>query len=124
MSLAGKALGRRGETAAARYLEVCGYTLIERNYRTRHFEIDIIARQKDTLRFIEVKTRVSLSKGLPRESVGSEKQRKIIMGASHYVRANRITNQRIRFDVVEVVYPGGPSDTPEITLIRDAFQGI
>ncbi len=120
MSLAGKELGRSGEKAAARYLETCGYTLLEQNYQTRHFEIDIIARDRDTLCFIEVKTRSNLKKGFPREAVIPAKQQKIIMGASFYLKSNRLLNQRVRFDVVEVLYT---DDSPQITLIQNAFQG-
>jgi len=113
-------LGRTGEEAAARFLETLGYNILEQNYRTRHFEIDIIARDGDTLCFVEVKTRSNLKKGLPREAVIPAKQKKIILGASFYLKSNKIANQRVRFDVVEVVYTG---DLPEILLIPNAFQG-
>ncbi len=120
MSLSGKKLGQTGEKAGVRFLETQGYTILEQNYRTRHFEIDIIARENDTLCFIEVKTRSTLKKGRPRESVTPAKQKKIIMGTSFYLKSNKIVNQRVRFDVVEIIYTG---DVPEITLIRNAFQG-
>ncbi len=120
MSLSGKQLGRTGEKAAARFLKSRGYSLVEVNYQTRHFEIDIIAKDADTLCFIEVKTRSNLKKGLPREAILPAKQQKIIMGASFYLKKNNLFNQRVRFDVVEVLYSG---DTPQITLIPNAFQG-
>ncbi|WDP92674.1 MAG: YraN family protein [Desulfobacter sp.] len=121
MSLAGKQLGRTGEDAAAQFLAARGYTIIQRNFSTRRFEIDIIAKDGDTLCFVEVKTRSNLKKGLPREAVLPAKQQKIIMGASFYLKKHNCINQRVRFDVVEVLLAGGP---PEITLIPNAFQGV
>ncbi|MCG8616251.1 MAG: YraN family protein [Desulfobacterales bacterium] len=120
------ALGKAGETAAARYLENRGYTILERNFRHKTFEIDIIARDGDTLCFIEVKTRSNTSKALPREAVHPAKQKKMILGATWYLKHKRLTNQRARFDVVEVVYAGktaGPKEQPDITLIPNAFHG-
>jgi len=121
MSFAGKQLGRAGEKAAAVFLESQGYTLLEQNYQTRYFELDIIAKDKDTLCFVEVKTRSNLKKGLPRESVIPAKQKKIIMGATFYLKEKNLFNQRVRFDIVEIVFTG---KTPKITLIPNAFQGV
>ncbi len=121
MSLFGKQLGRAGEDAAASYLSAHGYTLLERNFRTRQFEIDIVAKHKDTLCFIEVKTRSTLRKGRPREAVLPAKQKKIIMGAQFYLKQHQCLNQRVRFDVVEVLLTDAQ---PEITIIPNAFQGV
>ncbi|MDD9300837.1 MAG: YraN family protein [Desulfobacter sp.] len=116
-------LGHRGEAAACKFLESSGLTILKKNYRTQRFEIDIIAKENDTLCFVEVKTRTSLKKGLPRESVGHAKQLKIIMGASYYLKANKLTRQGVRFDVVEVFYAKDDPDAPQINLIRNAFSG-
>ncbi len=113
-------LGQAGEQAAARFLKISGFTLVAQNYRTPAFEIDIIAREGDVLSFVEVKTRSNLKKGFPRESILPAKQQKIILGATHYLKNKKLFNQRVRFDVVEVLYRG---KTPEITLIRNAFTG-
>ncbi len=113
-------LGKAGEQAAARFLKTHGFTVVEQNYRTPAFEIDIIAKDGDVLSFVEVKTRSSLKKGLPRESILPKKQQKIILGATHYLKKNRLFNQRVRFDVVEVLYR---DKTPAITLIKNAFTG-
>ena len=114
-----KTLGQHGETAAISFLQTKGFTILETNYRTKPAEIDIIAKNKDFLCFIEVKTRRSLKKGLPRESVNFSKQKKIILGATFYLKEKNLMNSRIRFDVVEVLEKNGRFD---INLIKNAFQ--
>ncbi|WP_299977171.1 YraN family protein [Desulfobacula sp.] len=113
-----KNLGQRGETAAISFLQTQGFTILETNYRTIMAEIDIIANDKDCICFIEVKTRRSLKKGLPRESVNYSKQKKIILGASFYLKEKKQMNSRVRFDVVEVLEKNGIFD---INLIKNAF---
>ncbi len=112
-------LGKDGESLARDYLKSRAYRILETNFRTRFAEIDIIALDKETLCFVEVKTRHSLKKGLPRESVTPAKQKKIIQAASFYLKDKKITDTRVRFDVVEVITAG---KSPRITLIRHAFQ--
>ena len=114
-----KALGHDGETAAISYLQTRGFAILETNYRTRIAEIDIIAKDKDRICFIEVKTRRSLRKGLPRESVTRSKQKKIILGASFYLKQTNQMDPRVRFDVVEVYKK---NDGFDIYLIKNAFQ--
>jgi putative endonuclease len=114
-----KALGQQGETAAISFLQARGFTILETNYRTKFAEIDIIATDKNFLCFIEVKTRRSLKKGLPRESVTYSKQKKIILGATFYLKEKKQLNSRIRFDVVEVLEKNGMFN---IYLIKNAFQ--
>ncbi|EIM64706.1 MAG: YraN family protein [Desulfobacter postgatei] len=123
MSLGGIALGKKGERAARKLLLSRGYKILESNYSTPQFEIDIIARDVDTLCFIEVKTRTGVKKGLPREGVTTAKQKKIIMGAQYYLSLNKITNTRLRFDVVEVLYKDASHTACDITVIPNAFQG-
>lgn len=112
-------LGKKGEAAAVSFLETLGLTILETNYRTRMAEIDIIARDRDWLCFIEVKTRRSLKKGLPKESVTPVKQQKIVLGAQVYLKTTGQENTRMRFDVVEV-YPDRDGD--QINYIKHAFQ--
>lgn len=119
MSAESKHLGNCGEDAAIKFLTSNGYTIIETNYRTPRAEIDIIAEQDKTLCFIEVKTRKSLTRGLPGESVTHLKQKKIIIGAQHYIKEKRFFDTRIRFDVIEVFKCGRSF---EFNLIRHAFQ--
>ncbi len=114
-----KAFGHKGESAAFSFLETHGFKILETNFRTRAAEIDIIAKDRETLCFIEVKTRRSLNKGLPRESVTPSKQKKIILGATFYLKKNRLLESRIRFDVIEILEKEGRFD---IRLIKNAFQ--
>ncbi|MCG8633450.1 MAG: YraN family protein [Desulfobacterales bacterium] len=123
MTTAGYALGRAGEKTAARYLKSRGYTLVKQNYKHKTFEIDIIAKDKDVLCFVEVKTRSNIRKALPREAVSRAKQKKMILGATTYLKEKKLVNQRVRFDVVEVVYSNG-SNPPDITHIQNAFSGV
>ncbi len=124
MSLGGRQLGKKGELAARRFLLSRGYKVLESNFSTPQFEIDIIAKDFDTLCFIEVKTRTGVKKGLPREGVTTAKQKKIIMGAQYYLSLNKITNTRLRFDVVEVLYKNSSHTACDITVIPNAFQGF
>ncbi len=125
-------LGQEGEHQAAQFLIRRGYTLVETNYRTPFAEIDIIARHEGFLCFIEVKTRKSLRKGLPREAVTRTKQQKILAGASQYLREQAQKNaegksqgqERIRFDVLEV-FMDADADLKnqwDFVLIPGAFQ--
>ncbi len=112
-------LGRNGEAAALSFLEANGYHILETNWRARQAEIDIIAQKKDTICFVEVKTRQTLNKGLPREAVTRSKQQKILMGASLYLKKNNLFDSKIRFDVIEVFKKDHLFD---IRLIPHAFQ--
>ncbi|MCF6245969.1 MAG: YraN family protein [Desulfobacula sp.] len=112
-------LGQEGEKIAVFFLKKHGFNILETNYRTKFAEIDIIAKENDTLCFIEVKTRQSLRKGLPREAVTFSKQKKIILGASLYLKQKKLNDVRTRFDVVEVILS---HNRPDINLIKHAFQ--
>lgn len=112
-------MGRLAEDAAAKFLENQGFTIVERNYTTKAAEIDIIAREDDTLVFIEVKARTKFSRTGPREAVSWAKQQKIIIGAQYFMRAKGITDLRVRFDVAALYEENGNF---KIELIRNAFQ--
>ena len=104
---------------AVEHLVESGYTILETNYITRFAEIDIIAAIDDCLVFVEVKTRTSLKKGLPREAVTAAKQQKIILAAQQYMKTRALAGQkRIRFDVMEIFYE---KDTCSINHIPHAF---
>ncbi len=94
-----KATGRAGEDLAAQYLKQQGYTILERNYRLRIGEVDIIARDGEYLVFIEVKTRRSTRFGSPFEAVDARKQQQIVKIASAYLQGKELP---VRFDVVAV----------------------
>ena len=114
--------GCRGELAAADCLRRKGYEILERNYRSRYGEIDLIARDGDYLVFVEVKTRGSRSVSLPREAVGRAKQSKLIRTALLYLSSHPGALQP-RFDVVEVFTDG--TDACRVRAVRhlpDAFS--
>lgn len=115
-----KVLGGRGEELAVRYLRKRGYKVIERNYRCLWGEIDLIARNKGTLVFVEIKTRSSSGFGLPQEAVDRFKQGKLVQVAKAYMAQHHLEDTiTTRFDVVAIhLTPSGP----EIELIKDAFQ--
>ncbi len=97
-----RAKGREGEQKAEEYLLVNGYDILEKNYKNRFGEIDIIARYGKTLVFIEVKTKKTGLHGLPAESVDARKQSRIGKVALAYITNNKIVNQPCRFDVLSI----------------------
>jgi len=107
-------LGRRGENISVEFLKKKGYKIIERNYRCSLGEIDIVAKDKNVLCFVEVKTRKTERYGLPEEAINWHKQRKLTKVALTYLKEKKIYKQDLRFDVVSV-YPD------HIELIKDAF---
>jgi putative endonuclease len=96
-------LGQAGEDAAEQYLVANGYEILTRNFRIRAGEVDIIARQKKTIVFIEVKTRTSVSYGFPAEYVTHKKQQKLIKTALYYLHGCGQDYAPARFDVLEVL---------------------
>ena len=111
--------GRKAETMAARYLKKQGYKIIERNYRTRSGEIDIIAREGETLVFVEVKARASDRFGSAKAAVTPHKQRQVAKVALGYLKMTDQSHVKARFDVVTVTRR---EDRHEIHLIRNAFE--
>lgn len=111
-------LGDRGEREAARALRRQGLRIIVRGYRTPRGEIDLIARDRDTLVFVEVKTR---RQGTPAEAVTAEKQRRLTLAALQFLKEHRLLDQRCRFDVVAIVWPEDRR-APAIEHIRNAFE--
>ena len=101
------ALGARGEERAAQHLESLGYEIVERNYRCRHGEIDIIAREKGDLVFVEVKTRRNNSFGYPSEAVDSRKRNKLALSGEQYLIDRDLGEIDCRFDVAEVYFIDG-----------------
>jgi putative endonuclease len=104
-------LGRRGEELAARFLEDAGYRVIQRNWRCRQGEIDIIASMTDTLIFVEVKTRSGLTFGHPFEAITATKLARLRLLAAAWCAEHHPQAKRIRLDAIAVVVPrsGPPS---------------
>ncbi len=111
--------GKNYEELAIKYLQDKGYFIIEKNFQVRQGEIDIIARDKNTIVFIEVKYRASSSNGHPLEAVTYGKQKKICKSALFYMNKNKISpdNTSIRFDVIGIL-------GNEISHIENAFDFV
>jgi putative endonuclease len=95
--------GERGQNEAEKYLCAKGLILLEKNYRLRGAEIDLIMRDGEYIVFTEVKYRKSLSYGWPAESINNRKQNKIKFAARHYIACKQLSNQDFRFDAVELL---------------------
>ena len=119
MSNARQQLGNEGESLACAELEKLGYSIIERNYRTRSGEIDIVANDSGTVVFVEVKTKTSGDFGDPAEEVTPQKQRQIISMGEYYATYCCPLDTPCRFDVVTVDFSMLP---PHITIYKDAFR--
>lgn len=100
------ALGRRGEEAAARYLQRQGMTLVARNVRTPVGEIDLIVRNRKVIAFVEVKTRRGTHFGAPAEAVGPRKQQQIVQAARWYLNQADWPTLQPRFDVIAILVRG------------------
>lgn len=119
-----QALGALGERHAARALRAKGFQLLEANYRRKQGELDLIARDGDTLVFVEVRTRTSSLHQTPLSSVDARKQEKIAHLARLYLRDRRLTECYCRFDVVEV-YATPEGAIQQVNHIPGAFiQGM
>lgn len=105
-------VGRRGEELACEYLIGKGHTILERNWRSGHLELDIISLDKDGIHFVEVKSRVAPVTAQPEENVGYAKQKKLIAAAQRYLhsadRKRKLTSVdlEISFDVVSIIFEG------------------
>lgn len=95
-------LGRIGENIIADYITKLGYKVVERNFACNQGEIDIVAKDKEELVFIEVKTRTDISYGEASEAVTDTKKRHLINSIKYYIYKQKLENQPIRIDVAEV----------------------
>lgn len=112
-------VGHQGEAIALKYLKKKGYKILEQNYRSKLGEIDIIAKDRDTLVFIEVKTRQTLRYGHPKGAITPNKQKKISIVALGYLKETRQSFRRARFDVVSVIIR---EKAPEVEIVKNAFE--
>ena len=113
-------LGKLGEQLAAQYLRKAGYKILYRNFKSKKGgEIDLVCRHRDTLVFVEVKTRTSDLFGRPIHAVDQEKRNRIRKGALAWIHELERQDVPLRFDVVEILVKEG---RPEINLVPNAFQ--
>ena len=113
-------LGRKGEDSAVLFLEQHGYRIVERNFRTRLGEIDIIARDGKTICFIEVKTRASVHLGTPFEAVTRSKQLKISQMALLYLKSKNLMRLPARFDVIAII--NNDQGQSSVGIVKNAFE--
>jgi putative endonuclease len=111
-------IGKEGEETAARYLEEKKYFILERNWRFRHREIDIIASLEDKIIFVEVKVRKFIGGERLEEHINRKKQRYLISAANAYMLKRKL-DQAVRFDIILIT--GDPGDFT-LEHIKDAFN--
>ena len=111
--------GRRGEALAEEYLKRKGFQIIKKNYRSGHKEIDLIAKEGNTIVFVEVKAGRSKSFGAPHERVDLRKQRNLIDAANDFIQKEEVGDCDFRFDVLAITYGRGKED---IDHIKNAFM--
>ena len=121
MTIQRQNLGKQGEERAVRELERRGYAILARRYRTRHGEIDIVARDGDTIVFVEVKAKETDEFGTAAEAVTARKQRRIVSMSVDYLARNRLTAKPCRFDVVAI---DGVGEDAVLTVYRGAFAAV
>ena len=113
-----RAVGTTFEQKAADFLRNNGYQIVDKNFRCKIGEIDLIARNEEYLCFVEVKYRSSTAKGFPAEAINLNKIRKITRTAQFYMLSHKISQDSpCRFDAVVIL-------GDEISLIKNAFDGI
>jgi putative endonuclease len=110
--------GKMGEALAVKHLKKRGYKILCVNYKTPLGEIDIIAKDKETLVFVEVKSRSTSSYGSAKQAVTSDKQKRISKNALYYLKTTSQMNARARFDVVAI---HSSNETCEVEIIKNAF---
>lgn len=111
--------GKKSEALAVIHLKKNGYRILQQNYRTKWGEIDIIAKDKKTLVFVEVKARRTHRFGSPKWAVTPKKQRNISMAALNYLKAMKMDAVKARFDVVSILSTDGD---PQVEIVRNAFD--
>ena len=114
-------LGTRGENLACRFLRRNGYKILYRNFKGRTGgEIDVVCRDRDTLVFVEVKTRTREDFGRPLDAVDRDKRKRIARGGLAWLRLLDDPDILFRFDVVEVIIAEGAE--PRLEILRNAFS--
>lgn len=119
MSFKSKELGQKGEEIACGFLESNGYCILERNWFCPLGEVDIIAKDDNTIVFVEIKTKSGLGYGSPEEMVGKRKQNKIIHLAEYYLKEKNLEEVSFRVDVVAVILEG---EKLSLKLIKNVIE--
>lgn len=109
-------LGKWGEDIAAAFVDKKGYEILQRDWKSGHHDLDIIAKDEDTLVIIEVKTRRNRLFGNPEEAIDYKKRQSLLSATNHFVKSHHI-NVPVRFDIISIV--GTIGSTPEIDHIKD-----
>lgn len=117
--LTARDLGNAGENAAARYYRWRGYSILERNLRSRDGEIDLVVRRGRKIVFVEVKTRQQVGTGQPYEAVDRDKQLQIVHLAQRFLSNSRLPDLEVHFDVVSILWDGRRF---RIQRFEDAFM--
>ncbi|MGQ9731744.1 MAG: YraN family protein, partial [Candidatus Zipacnadales bacterium] len=112
--------GQRAERAVARRLWWNGYRILERNFAVRGGEVDIIARKGDTIAFVEVRAREEGSEIAPKNTVGYGKQRRIDAAARAYLKARKLRNVHVRYDIAQV-WLNKRGKPKQIDILEGAF---
>lgn len=112
-------LGNKGEDIAAAYLQQQGHSLLERNFRTRYGEVDIVTCHDGTVVFVEVRTRRTGTYGTPEESVTARKGQRLMLAAQQYLQDNGLEQAHWRIDLVSVRMEGG---APKVTHLMDVVS--
>jgi len=115
-----KQVGDLGERLAAKFLRRSGYSILARKYRCKFGEIDIVARDKDTLVFVEVRSRSDSGYGLPSETIDHRKREHIKRVAAEFLKRFNLFDYDCRFDCVSVLFDGN-FKLKHIEVIKDAF---
>lgn len=114
--------GKLGEQLACSALKKKGYRIIETNYRCRYGEIDIVARQKECLVFIEVRTKTGNAFGSPEESMTAQKKQRLVSTAMDYLNSHRDLPENWRIDFVAVELDPHTNKATRIEIIEDALS--
>jgi len=112
-------LGQRGEMIAWGYLVRAGFKILDKNYRCKIGEIDVVAKKAGRLFFIEVKTRNSSDRGRPEEAVGMIKQKKLIHLAEWFRKEKKLEKMPVSFAVLAILWNQGD---PQLRFIDNAFE--
>lgn len=110
--------GNWGETKACEFLQNKGFEILEKNYRYKHTEVDLIAKKNKLLIFVEVKTRSGTGFGMPEEFVNRTKAKLVMYAAEHYIFEKNWVHD-LRFDIISIIIL--PDKSFKVNHIEDAF---
>ncbi len=115
-------LGQQGEAEAEQFFRAKGYVIVAKNHRSRIGEIDLVALDRHTLVFVEVRSLSGEEFGDPLATVTPRKQRQIAKTALLYLSRHKLHERAARFDVIGIQWPDGKNVEPRLTHIQDAFE--